>query len=886
MHNERWIRIGALFDEACALPSEKRVPFLQRACGDDDELFREIYSLILEDTDTHDLLDGVALDSVTLMDELSRDGTQIGPYLLVRRLGVGGMGEVYLANRVDGLFEQQVAVKLIKRGMDSIAIVQRFESERQILARLQHPHIARLLDGGLTEDGLPYFAMEYVDGRPIDDYCDEQRLSVGERLALFSTVCKAVLYAHSNLIVHRDLKPENILVTEDGQVKLLDFGIAKVLAADEPSLTRTGGRVLTPAYASPEQVLGEPVNTSTDIYSLGVILYELLAGQRPYRFDDPLVLVQAILSTEPDRPSNVVRRTTGEDDKTQHISRNRKTQLDRLRRRLTGDLDTICLKALRKEAERRYASVEAFLHDIRRHLDGMPVLARRDSVGYRLLKFVHRHRGGVSLSGAVAAVSVFLIAFYTTRLKQERDRAQLEAEKAEHVASFLEGLFEVADPSASKGKEVTARTLLDEGAVRLERELADQPTVQVEMMRVVAGVYRGLGLYPASQSLLEKAMQIQRDEGGDELGRAILLNDYGLLLKARGDYERADSVLRRALSIRIKKLGRLDPSVATTMNNLAILLKERGENAEAEPLYVESLDIRRHLYGDTSEDVTEAMNNLAEFYRSEREYPAAESLQRLILPRLRALYGDIHPRIAASLNNLGLALKAQKKRADAEPYFRASLDMRRKLYGEEHPALATAYHNLGGLLYSTGNYAGADSFYRKALALNKKLLGDKHPRIAGDLNSLGLANRAMGNFVEAEKYFAASLSLGKELYGPESRLVAQIINNIAYLREKQERYAEAAAKYRESLTVWRKAVGKDDSRAAFIMANLANALRMDGDYVRAAKMQKKRLAVLERLHGFTDKRTLEAVRALAELYEEWGKPSEAAIYQKRLTAGL
>ncbi|MEO1480281.1 MAG: serine/threonine-protein kinase, partial [Bacteroidota bacterium] len=355
-------------------------------------------------------LDEVGSAAAALLGDLDLVGTQVGPYHLVRQLGTGGMGDVYLAERASAdeqaQFEQQVALKLVKRGMDSRQVLRRFQQERQILARLDHPHIARLLDGGVTERGQPYFVMEYVEGVPIDAYCDQHRLTVDERLGLFQDACRAVLYAHSQLVVHRDLKPSNILVTEsaDGQpgprkpiVKLLDFGIAKLLAEDDDAtaLTRTGGAVMTPAYASPEQVRGEPVGTGTDIYSLGVVLYELLAGQRPYALPerDRLAAVQMLAQQEPEPPSTVVRRATTGADATgpgatgTQITEARRTQPERLRRRLTGDLDVICLTALRTEPERRYPTVAALLDDVRRHLTGLPVTARRDTAAYRLGKF-------------------------------------------------------------------------------------------------------------------------------------------------------------------------------------------------------------------------------------------------------------------------------------------------------------------------------------------------------------------------------------------------------------------------------------------------------------------------------------------------------------------
>ncbi|NNE35492.1 MAG: serine/threonine protein kinase, partial [Rhodothermales bacterium] len=374
--SERWKRVNALFEAAWQLEPEKQQSFLSEQCQGDAAMMEEVKALLVADREASSLLDGVAVGALALESELDRSGDLVGPYRIVSELGVGGMGAVYLAERSDGEFEQQVALKLIKRGMDSEQILRRFRSERQILARLQHPNIARLLDGGITAEGQPYFAMEYVEGEPIDRYCDDHRLTIDQRLALFQDVCRAVLHAHANLVVHRDLKPSNILVTSNGNVKLLDFGIAKLLSeSDEAAQTRTGAAVMTPEYASPEQYLRAPVGTSTDIYSLGVILYELLAGHRPFEIvpGTEVSSMKDVLEKEPERPSTAFSRRSTDVTTHKTVSLARGTQPDRLRRRLSGDLDVICLKALRREVDRRYKSVDGLVEDIRRHLAGLTV---------------------------------------------------------------------------------------------------------------------------------------------------------------------------------------------------------------------------------------------------------------------------------------------------------------------------------------------------------------------------------------------------------------------------------------------------------------------------------------------------------------------------------
>jgi serine/threonine-protein kinase len=517
MDANRWKRVQELFEAALELDAGGRADFLRGECGDDRELCDEVLSLIDADSGEHSLLDGHAVDALEpepAVEEgaASLEGALVGPYRVIERIGAGGMGAVYLAERADGHFERKVALKVIKRGMDTEEILARFRSERQILAQLRHLNIAHLLDGGVTDDGRPYFTMEYVDGVPIDRYCDEHRLTVEERLALFETVCEAVQYAQHNLVVHRDLKPSNILVTNDGQVKLLDFGIAKVVGEEsehertgDAGLTRTGVRMMTPGYASPEQVRGEAVTTATDVYSLGVVLFELLAGHRPYNVmaETPRELERAIVETPPQRLSTAVAATRERVDAAsrsvvtttpEDVAEARRAIPAQLRKRLSGDLDNICLMALRKEPDRRYASAGLLLLDLQRHRQGIPVTARRDTFVYRAQKFAQRNRGAVVAAALIVVVVAALTTFYTMRLARERDRARLEAAKAAEVSEFLQSLFEVADPGQSKGEDITARELLDRGAERIETELAGQPEVQAEMMHVVGTVYHTLSV--------------------------------------------------------------------------------------------------------------------------------------------------------------------------------------------------------------------------------------------------------------------------------------------------------------------------------------------------------------------------------------------------------
>ncbi|MEM6335703.1 MAG: serine/threonine-protein kinase, partial [Bacteroidota bacterium] len=505
-------RVLEMVERAFEVPAQDRAAWVAEACEGDEALRAEVEALLAADAEADAFLEqpvthagSIREAAALLAAELPAEG-RAGPYRLLQSLGRGGMGTVYLAQRDDGAFEQNVAVKIVRRGMDTDDILTRFRTERQILASLQHPNIARLLDGGMTADGRPYFVMEYVEGVPITRYCDEHRLSIDERLRLFATVCGAVQYAHQNLIVHRDLKPGNILVADDGTVKLLDFGIAKLLDPDFGGVearTRTEMRVMTPEYASPEQVRGNVLTTASDVYTLGVLLYELLAGRRPYDLPSRLQheIERVICAEDPARPSTAVKRVvtlrrrdgTTETVSPDTISERRNMPPDSLKRRLGGDLDTIVLKAMSKEPARRYGSAEQLAQDVRRHLDGLPVEARPATVSYRLRKFVERHRVGFTASMIIIGLTVALLS--TTFVQQRRTeaallRAETEAETSRRVAEFFAGFFRAADPRQAQGDTLTVYDVLDIGTRRIDAELASEPNVRAGLLLTLGDVYQ------------------------------------------------------------------------------------------------------------------------------------------------------------------------------------------------------------------------------------------------------------------------------------------------------------------------------------------------------------------------------------------------------------
>src|ERR1700722_13816674 len=558
------------------------------------------------------------------------EGDRIGPYRILRTLGVGGMGEVYLAERADAEFEQLVAIKVVYGSLRGIQ--SRLKFERQILAQLDHPNIAHLLDGGSLPDGTAYMVMEYVDGVPIDAYCDSNRLDIVARLKLFQTVCAAVHYAHQNLIVHRDLKPSNILVTAAGVPKLLDFGIAKLLderQAGHHTLTVTHAdiRIMTPDHASPEQVRGQAITTSSDVYVLGVLLYRLLTGTGPFfipsmRLTD---IERAICEKDPLLPSQAV--NVVDSPEACGIADARGAGAHRLRRILRGDLDTIVIMAMRKEPERRYASAQQMASDIQRYLEGKPVIARRDTMSYRTAKFVRRHWLPVTAS---VSVVFLIIAFAATtyeqslRIAAERDRvteqramAERERTRAEEVSSFLVNLFKLSDPQENRGNQVTARELLDSGAKRLQSELQDQPATKAALLSTVGAVYDSLGQYREALPILTESLTLQ-PQARDQT-RITTLLELGFARWNAGDLNGAEAPLQEALHISQNNYGAVSQESGRSLWALAQLRYQQGRFTEAKELYNHGLGILENTSAPAT-DVSALLDDLAQVYADEQQW--------------------------------------------------------------------------------------------------------------------------------------------------------------------------------------------------------------------------------------------------------------------------
>jgi len=781
----RWQRIKTLFDAAQARSPSERAAFLREACAGDVALRKEVHSLLR----AHETA-GPADRFLECMDaalhhrpsEEGLMGKRIGPYELVEELGEGGMGRVFLARRADGQFDQQVALKLLGVGFSSPEAKERFLAERQILATLNHPHIARLLDGGVTENGQPYFVMEAVDGQPLDRYADASELSIEERLELFLDVCDAMQSAHQKLVVHRDLKPSNILATDEGRVKLLDFGIAKLLDPElllrqDAPRTRTGGGPMTPEYASPEQVRGDTISTASDVYQLGVVLYELLTGRRPYSLDGrtPSEVERIVCEEEPPRPSTAI--VQGAADGEEKIPRCSETPPEELRRALVGDLDTIVMKTLRKEPDRRYDSVQQLAGDVRRFLAGRPVSAHCDTWAYRGRKFVRRHPWGVAAAAVILLLLVgygATLTWHSQRTQAALDRAQEEAQKSEQVTDFLVSMFEratpyqAAGPAAQFSDTLTTRELLDRGATRARRELSDQPEVQATLMRTLGRIYRQLGHHDEAEPLLEDALAVQREHlPSTHPDRAKSLHERARLLRYEGRMERAARLYRESLSIQRAHFGTEHPAIADNIRELAIIAAREGRYSKADSLFREALAMRKSLHGPDHPDVATELHVLGLLYVLKEDLAEAEQLLRRSLTIRRTHADGGHPLLAETLDQLGQVLVKQGELDEAEPLLQKARAIRAELFPEVHPSRAAGLNNLGRLFREKDDYVAADEKHREAQAIYRQLYGPENLDLANTLFDRARAHHAMGKYAAADSLYKRALSMQRSLHGPE-----------------------------------------------------------------------------------------------------------------------
>ncbi len=739
---------------------------------------------------------------------------RIGPYRILCTLGVGGMGEVYLAERADAEFEHKVAIKVVHSGALARGVQSRLKIERQILAQLDHPNIAHLLDGGTLADGTAYIVMEYVDGTPFDTYCDTHHLDIPARLRLFQVVCAAVHYAHQNLIVHRDLKPSNILVTKAGVPKLLDFGIAKLLddrqlGRHTLAVTHADLRIMTPDHASPEQVMGHAITTASDVYVLGVLLYKLIAGVGPYviptaRLTD---IERAICEKAPPLPSQAVDRE--DSAQARGVAEARSTTPNRLRRTLQGDLDNIVFMAMRKEPERRYGSAQQMAGDIQRYLDGKPIIARRDTLSYRSAKFVQRHWLPVA---AGASLFALILAFATTtyvqsrriaaerdRVAEQRERAEHERERAQEVSSFLVDLFKLSDPEVNRGNQVTARELLDSSAKRLQDALQDQPATKAALLTTVGAVYDSLGQYRDALPVLNESLALQ-PQSRDKAHIDTLL-ELSRALAGAGELSRAEPPLQEALRLAQGEYGAASRETGRALWALGRLRFQQGRFADAKDLYKRGLEILETTQAPPT-DVSAALDDLAKVYARELQWGLAKQTYERALAIDRKVLGDDHPRVASHLHNLAVVAQNMGDLRRAESLYRDAISREERVLGSQHPETAAAIGNYGFLLQREGRLAEAEPLLRKALEVTLKVYGPDHFNVGYARVSLGMLLHDGGSLGEAEEEYRRALAIYDKSLPANHPWRAAALMHLARLLIDVGKPAEAADASEQSLRIW------------------------------------------------------------------------------------
>jgi serine/threonine protein kinase len=871
MTPERWSQIEALFHAALDRDEGERATFLKRACGADTALLNEVLALL----DAH----GHA-GPVGHLDRMA-PGTPhlewVGPYRLVRRIGEGGMGAVYLAERAGEGFTQRVALKLIRAGYADPQLQQRLAAERRILARLEHPGIARLIDGGTTPSGQPFYAMEFVEGTDLLRYCDDHSLPLRARLKLFIQICEAVHYAHQQLVVHRDLKPGNILVTVDGRPKLLDFGLAKLLEHDGGRDATQTASWLTPAYASPEQLRAGRVSTLTDVYALGVVLYELLTGRLPYEVErlHPAELTRVVCEVVPPAPSAVV--ATGMVFG---------TSPRRLRRRLAGDLDVIALKALAKEPERRYASAAEFADDLRRYLEGQPVVARPDSLVYRASKLMQRHKASVA---AACAVIVFLVGGLGAALWQAREasaarsRAEAALRQSRDVSAFLLGLFDASDPQAAIGDTVAARALLRRGVAEVER-LDGQPVIQARMLMTLGHVYENLGRYQDAERLYLRALGQRRTVlGPHDVEVAENMDHLGALYRHMGRYHEADSLYHVALDIKSDLLGAEHPAVAETLYLLGFLMPYLGRMEESEAFYRRALAIQRRTLRPDDPRLSETMIQLATILSRRGTQDEAEALLREALATRVAAYGSGTPLVADAQTYLADFLHGVRQQdAEAERLYREAIAVHRRSPDGGLSELTHAIEGLAEVAETVGRYGESETLRREIVQTRRDYFGPGHPAVANGLAGLGDFLHRRGRLAEAEQLGRQEIAILQASMGPEHHAMASALARMGTLLTDEGRYRDADSVFREAIAMRERVSGPHHALLAVVLADYAHLLTERGRFAAAEAALARALDIVEGQYPDAHPDAQKVIRGLVALYERWNRPADAARYRARV----
>ncbi len=889
--------VEQIFARALEHTAETRTAFIAEACAGDSQLMGEIQSLLAADQEADHFLSQPALvgeDERAAMDKAL--GATIGPYRLVRQLGEGGSGDVFLGQRHDGQFRQYVAIKVLKTGIRSATMARRFARERQILASLDHAHIARLIDGGQTEHGRPYLVMEYVDGIHIDRYCRLHALSIPQRLQLFLRVCAAVHYAHQNLIVHRDLKPSNILVTRGGIPKLVDFGIAKLLdpelAAEHCDPTATVVRLMTPHYASPEQIYGRTITTASDVYSLGVLLYQLISQRRPYEISsiDICDMQRVICQVEPPPPSRAHGKPRG-CDKAANKPRHRA---------ISTDLDKITMMAMHKEPHHRYGSAQQLAQDIERHQRGLPIMAHSDTWLYRTLLFMRRHVAALTIT----ALAIAVLATATITALLQADIAHQERERAEQVSQFVIDLFAPDPERAPISADTPASELLRRGAARVRQGRDMDIAVRGDLSHALGTISFNLGLLadalPAFQEALalrrqlhgpihedvasslhqvaktrahmgQDAIALFREDlamhmqlfGDRDLRVAQSMFDFAEHLLARDEAE-AEAMYRGALEIRRTRLGDNHPLVADSRHGLAFWHLTRGQYREADEHFRRALDIRRIAFGTPHMAVSDSLNSLAILYHHQGYYARAEGHYRGAIAQAEALLGRTHYVVVNLKSNLASTLRALGRYREAEAHLRATLQQRRKLHGDDHPAVDNSLQHLAALLYDTGAFEQAEVHAREALERRLQRYGPQHRSVATTQGLLADIRLARGDSEAAIDNYRRALDTLHQLLGEGHPDTFDLLGGMARAAAARGQRVLAQAGFERLLALRQERTRADHPAISDTLVGLANILTAC-EPVRARTLLERALHIRQQAFTSGDARIDEVVRLLAEV---------------------
>jgi serine/threonine-protein kinase len=861
MDANRWARIRSLFHAVLGQAPRERRAFLETQCSGDERLLEDVASLL----EAHEAEGTFLEEPLIRLGERWETGQRIGIFELRERLGQGGMGTVYRAVRVDGEYDTEVALKLMHAGLDGDALVARFRQERQILANLQHPNIARLLDGGTTDDGRPFLVMDAVEGAPINHYCDAHNLALPERLRLFQKVCRAVHFAHQNLVVHRDLKPANILVTAEGEPKLLDFGIAKLLEPASPGgLTRVedqgGGVPMTPENAAPEQMGTDPITTAADIYSLGVLLFQLLTGRRPFHLEElgTEAFIHAVCHQDPPAPSTCLQEAAAAT--------------------VRGDLDAIVTKALRKEPTRRYLSAEQLADDVEHFLTGRPVLAREGTLAYHAGKFLRRHRWPV----AVAVAALLLLTTFIAALLVQRERILEEQAQSREVTRLLEGLFEISDPDRARGERITARELLDRGALDIRDRLTAQPELKASLLGTMGRVYRKLGLYPEAEPLLTEAHTLWLQSYGDRDHPKVVESVLDLAEQriVTGQYREAEDLFTRAQ----ESLPGGESQVRAVAGR-ADALRLQGRYGEAEVLQRQALATVREDLGAEHPLIARIANQLGNLLREMGDHESAGAAYREALDFHLQHHGPQHPAVAEVYNNLGLLAHEQGAFDEAREAFEAALAIQSKVLDAGHRDMASPHHNLAAVLHELGQYEEAEAACRTALRIRRAALGEQHPNLADSLNLLGLIRFRRGELDEAANLLEEARALWTGLLGPDFVKVAAAHNNLGQVFQARGSMEAAGEAFREALRIYTKAYGPDHTQVAVVLNNLGLLSKMQGDTESALDYYHRGLETTRQLLGAQHPKVGILSHNLAVLLQQEGDFVTAeALYRQALAA--